>query len=181
MIISISLPSLPFRSLYILLSFLLGRLAVHCEPLNFAMQLLWDDLCFVFFFLPPCWSPTPFFLQYEMPLLSSISGLPDLLFFLVHFRFVMPLPSACPCLIGHCLLSFPLPSHSPLPLYPLPVLFDLILLLSEICFPLQRVTEVFFICNAFISREHKGELHWEAFCEASSFRFLRISVHGGII
>lgn len=145
------------------------------------MPLKQDDLCFVFFVLLPFWSPALFSLQYAVPRLPTISLLPDLLFSLVHFRFVMPLPSACPCLIGHCLLSFPLPSRSFLPLHPLPLLFDLILLLSEICFPLQHVTEVFFICNAFISREHKGELHREAFCEASSFKFLHISVQGGII
>lgn len=39
---------------------------------------------------------------------------------------------------------------------PLPMLFDLILLLSKICFSLQHATEVFFIREAFISREHKG-------------------------
>lgn len=34
--------------------------------------------------------------------------------------------------------------------------FDVILWLLEICFSLHHATEVFFICNAFISRGHKG-------------------------
>lgn len=48
---------------------------------------------------------------------------------------------------------------------PLPALFDLILLLSGICFFLHRATEVFFISDGFISTKHTGR----AACAASYF------------
>jgi len=48
---------------------------------------------------------------YASPALLN-SFLVSLVFFLVHFWFVTPLPFACTHLIGHCLLSFPLPSSS---------------------------------------------------------------------
>ncbi len=72
-------------------------------------------------------------------------------------------------------LSFLLPSLSPLSLFtPLSMLFDLILSLSEICFSLQRATEVFFICDVFISREHKVRAASEEFVWGRQLQVLSI-------
>lgn len=159
--VSLHLTSLPF----------LSRLMCAASLLHFVMQFSWDNLCYSSHsgppFSPPLWSLYDLFsLQHDTPVLLSITVLcgssflswpllicsaPDIHLYMSHWSLSAELS------ITLSLLSPSLP--------PLPVLLDLILLLSEICFSLHRATEVFFISDGFISTRHKG---WAA-CEASHF------------
>lgn len=105
--------------------------------------------------LSAAWNPCPFYSSslwlffFSWPLL--ICSAPDIHSYMPHWSLSAELS------ITLSLLSPSIPH--------LPVLLDIIPLLSEICFSLHRATEVFFISDGFISTRLKG---WAA-CEASHF------------
>lgn len=127
------------------------------------MQFSWDPLCYSFCSLPLslplcCLSYPPLFpliISYAILALQGSSHWSPSLSPPVLICYATAIPSHTSHWSPSAELYIPL-SRLPPSLPPFPLLFDLILLLSEICFSLKRATEVFFICDAFISREHKG-------------------------